>query len=130
MPKAGRNIYKRKDGRWEGRYIKDRDINGKIIYGSVYGKTCGEVKERLMSFLHEISISESRAIHFDKRHLTFADTVSQWLSVISLKVKPSTYAGYISILDLHILLTFGKYKMQNLTTVDISRFAKDKLENG
>ena len=26
-----RNIYKRKDGRWEGRYFKEYDKNGKII---------------------------------------------------------------------------------------------------
>ena len=30
MSKRGENIYKRKDGRWEGRYKKDR-INNKII---------------------------------------------------------------------------------------------------
>ena len=35
MPKTGENIYKRKDGRWEGRYIKSR-VNGRIKYGSVY----------------------------------------------------------------------------------------------
>lgn len=25
MPRKGENIYKRKDGRWEGRYVKGRD---------------------------------------------------------------------------------------------------------
>lgn len=38
MVKKGENIYKRKDGRWEGRYIKDRTPNNRIVYGSVYGK--------------------------------------------------------------------------------------------
>ena len=27
MPKKGENIYKRKDGRWEGRYILLRNMN-------------------------------------------------------------------------------------------------------
>ena len=27
MPKKGENIYKRKDGRWEGRYIRLRNMN-------------------------------------------------------------------------------------------------------
>ena len=36
MPKKGENIYKRKDGRWEGRYVKSRNSSGKIIYGYVY----------------------------------------------------------------------------------------------
>ncbi len=32
MPRKGENIYKRKDGKWEGRYVKGR--NGKkAIYG-------------------------------------------------------------------------------------------------
>ena len=32
MPRKGENIYKRKDGRWEGRYVKGRD-GKKAIYG-------------------------------------------------------------------------------------------------
>ena len=31
MPKKGENIYKRKDGRREGRYIKSHTYTGKII---------------------------------------------------------------------------------------------------
>ena len=30
MSKRGENIYKRKDGRYEARYVKERDITGKI----------------------------------------------------------------------------------------------------
>ena len=33
MSKRGENIYKRKDGRWEGRYVKCRTLHGKIQYG-------------------------------------------------------------------------------------------------
>ena len=29
MPKRGENIYKRKDGRWEGRYIKSKITSNK-----------------------------------------------------------------------------------------------------
>lgn len=36
MPRRGENIYKRKDGRWEGRYIKQYDIKGKAQYGYIY----------------------------------------------------------------------------------------------
>ena len=45
MSRRGENIRKRKDGRWEARYIKGRKNNGKIIYGSIYAKTYKEVKE-------------------------------------------------------------------------------------
>lgn len=43
----GENIFKRKDGRWEARYIRDRAPSGKIIYGFCYGKTYREAKEKV-----------------------------------------------------------------------------------
>ena len=46
MPRKGENIYKRKDGRWEGRYIKSRTSSGKANYGYVYAKTYREVKAK------------------------------------------------------------------------------------
>ena len=36
MSRTGENIYKRKDGRWEGRYIKSYTAVGKAKYGFVY----------------------------------------------------------------------------------------------
>ena len=47
MPRKGENIYKRKDGRWEGRYIRSYDESNKAKYAYVYGKTYSEVKQRL-----------------------------------------------------------------------------------
>ena len=32
----GENIFKRKDGRWEARYIKGYELSGKIKYGFCY----------------------------------------------------------------------------------------------
>ena len=47
MPRKGENIYKRKDGRWEGRFIKEYGVNRKALYGYVYGKTYNEVRQKL-----------------------------------------------------------------------------------
>ena len=47
MARKGENIYKRKDGRWEGRYHKINMADGRQKYASVYGKTYKEVKEKL-----------------------------------------------------------------------------------
>ena len=46
MARKGENIYKRKDGRWEARYEKGRNSKGQIIYGSLYGKSYREVREK------------------------------------------------------------------------------------
>jgi integrase len=130
MPRTGRNIYKRKDGRWEGRYPKGRDMNLRLIYGYVYGKTYTEVKQRLSGISIEDSKPVSPVIPVTKNSSTFADVADQLLSVISMQVKPSTYAGYTATLDLHIIPALGKRRIQSLTAVDISHFAREKLESG
>ena len=43
----GENILKRKDGRWEARYIKGYELSGKIRYGFCYGRTYKEAKENV-----------------------------------------------------------------------------------
>ena len=48
MPKKGENIYRRKDGSWEGRYIKGHLADGKTKYAYVYGKTYSDVKQKLI----------------------------------------------------------------------------------
>ena len=50
MSRKGENIYKRKDGRWEGRYIKGYDSNNKAIYGYVYAKSYREVKNKMIYY--------------------------------------------------------------------------------
>lgn len=49
MSRKGENIYKRKDGRWEGRYIQTHDFTGKTKYGYVYARTYTEVKKKLLN---------------------------------------------------------------------------------
>lgn len=47
MPRRGENIRKRKDGRWEGRYIKGRKPDRTAIWGYIYGHTYTEVKKKM-----------------------------------------------------------------------------------
>ncbi len=52
MPRRGENIYHRKDGRWEGRYIKGRE-GTRTLFGYVYAKTYREAKEKLSKAIYE-----------------------------------------------------------------------------
>jgi integrase len=130
MPKTGSNIYKRKDGRWEGRYPKTRKPDGRIAYGYVYAKTCTEVKRRLSIQPTADATHMATDWQSDNTAVTFAEAARQWLSVASLKVKPSTYAVYAAALELHILPSLGARHMRELSSVKVSRFAVDKLEHG
>lgn len=125
MPKTGRNIYKRKDGRWEGRYRKGFKENGKIAYGYVYGKTFTEVRNKLKTKTI-FSLQQNR----NYTHNIFAEIAEKWLFNVSLKVKQSTHANYSAMLKNHILPLIGGYRIQMLTTEIIDQFAKDMLHNG
>lgn len=74
MPKQGKNIYLRKDGRWEGRYIKDR-IAGKAHYGYVFGKSYEEAEQKL-----ETASAEKSARILEKEG-AFAELSNEWLQL-------------------------------------------------
>ena len=62
MGKRGQNegtIRKRKDGRWEGRYIKERSADGKARYAYVYGKSYADAKQKLLDRRKELKLSVS-----------------------------------------------------------------------
>ena len=123
MPRIGSNIYKRKDGRWEGRYPKGRSDDGKIIYGYIYAKTFADVKKRLSTIPHE-SLKPAPPSG------SVSEITKQWLSVIALKVKSSTLADYEATIKLHIFPELGHIEIKKLTTTSISEFAQAKLQNG
>ena len=48
MPRHGENIYKRRDGRYEGRYVIGKNATGKTRFGYVYGYQYAEVRNTLL----------------------------------------------------------------------------------
>ena len=50
MPRRGSNIYKRKDGRFEGRVPIGHKEDGSLKYKFVYARTLSEVKEKMAQF--------------------------------------------------------------------------------
>ena len=99
MPKKGENIYKRKDGRWEGRYIRFRKIGGKTEYGYIYGKSYAEVKQKLMTAKAMVQPhNEARG----KLPGTYGQLLDDWLHSSKITVKDSTYARYAHLIQKHV----------------------------
>jgi integrase len=121
MPKTGSNIYKRRDGRWEGRFIKGYSEKG-AVYGYVYASTCGEVKRKLMAVK-----AAPPATAGPSARLTFAAVAAQWQAGLSLRVKPSTEDRYNWLLRRHILPCLGGLRLNKLTAGQIEAFSKEKL---
>ena len=66
------SIRKRKDGRWEDRYVVGHDpVTGKMISRNVLGKTQAEVKEKLRT-----AIENSKRLDYTQ---TGKYTVGQWM---------------------------------------------------
>ena len=74
MSRKGENIYKRKDGRWEGRYIQSRDFSGKAKYGYVYARTYRESKNRLIE-----RQTANNAEHWNLHHTQYNNVLDRWL---------------------------------------------------
>ena len=56
MSRKGENIYKRKDNRWEGRYVKGYAEDGSIKYGYIYASSYMQAKERLQKARANLSL--------------------------------------------------------------------------
>ncbi len=97
MSRRGSNIYKRTDGRYEGRIKIGYDENRKLRYKYVYGKTLSEVKEKMEQ---SYSLKKTEIKPFIK--LTVKEVCSEWLESKRLTVKQSTYANYSRLLKNHI----------------------------
>jgi len=119
MPKHGENIHKRKDGRWEARFIP----KGKTAYRSVYGKSYPEVKEKLRAALRE----EPKPV---ARKILCRDVSLEWLRHIQIEVKQPTYANYLFQVERHIIPYFGDMSMKKLDASTIERFLQEKAMHG
>ncbi|MGM0167918.1 hypothetical protein IGI39_002930 [Enterococcus sp. AZ135] len=89
--RKGENIYYRKDGRWEGRFPKGRQKNGRIKYGYVYGKSYSEVKQKLYPLrIHYQSVQQIQGV----AAFSFEEWAGEWLNEVQDEVKPSTFSSY------------------------------------
>ncbi|WP_162307208.1 tyrosine-type recombinase/integrase [Schaedlerella arabinosiphila] len=125
MPRTGENIYKRKDGRWEGRYIKEKN-GGKAKYGSVYARSYKEVKGKLEEAKKELDGKKSYSIPGKKME----DIGRNWLSEISVSLKESSANKYEDILRCYIFPEFGENELSEITNQHLMNFVNNLLVSG
>lgn len=128
MSRKGENIYKRKDGRWEGRYIRAYGENNKRRYGYVYAATYREAKQKL----------EERKSHGDGSQIgsiancntPYDKVLDDWLQSIRINIKESTYARYNRLIETHIRPDLGKYPVCKISTQLVAGFVRNQLDDG
>lgn len=117
MSKRGENIYKRKDGRWEGRYLKESKK-----YGYVYGKTYKEAKEKLI--LAKVNTEKNS----NKTHV--AVLCDNWLLYKEQYIKESSFVKYKNILEKYVKPYFNRIPVNKIDEYIIEDFAKSLIIKG
>lgn len=120
MPRKGENIYKRKDGRWEGRYMCGRNTVGKAIYRSVYASTYREVRSKLKAQL--ILTQNEMAEASTKENEMFSDILHNWIVFIKPQLKESSYNRYMNLIENNIIPYLGGKRAKEIDRECIQGF--------
>ena len=124
MPRRGENIFKRKDGRWEARYIIDRE-GGRAVYRSIYASTYTEAKKKRMRTMMAEGIAPRR------RQGTELECLSElWLSDVRRRVKESTYTRYHRIVTKYLQPSLGQVPPDRLDVVAVEHYVDELMEGG
>ena len=121
MSRKGENIYKRKDGRWEARYIKEHRINGRIHYGYCYGKTYHEARDKVNQARYALMNDQLLPVRGKRNR--FADYCNEWLYLKRSSVKPSTFVKYTTILEKYIKPDLGQYFSEAVSEILVEQFS-------
>ena len=121
MARRGENIYKRKDNRWEGRYVCGYDDNGKAKIGYVYARTYREVREKLQQ------AKASGKVSLPKEKNKFSNYCEEWLVLARNRVKESTYVKYFRVVHKHLIPELGRYAPEAISTILIESFSNKLL---
>jgi integrase len=122
MARTGENIYKRKDKRWEARYIYAYDSLGKAKYRYLYAKTYTAVKQKLRAAMTKNQ--QNQPIETIGR---FSDAAQRWLNNAHLRVKASSWIRYRNLVDIHICPYLGQHPADKITTEQLENFLRALL---
>ncbi len=126
MPRKEENIYERKDGRFEARYLTGRDENSRAKYSSVYGKSRAEVREKLAEVKRELYGNPS-----PHEGRTFREVAEEWLKKNRDNIANTTHDRYKDALERDIYPEYGDTIIFDVTYRELNRFllvVADKAE--
>lgn len=122
MGRHGESIYKRKDGRWEARYIASRDASGHAIYRSLYAKSYKEVKAKRKDVLRQRETPQVSGC--------FSGFITQWLAEKAGTVKEQTLRKYRTNIRTHIEPFFANCSPADITAERVGNFMDELRQKG
>ena len=138
VSRKGENIYRRKDGRWEGRCVQGRNADGSYKYRYVYARSYQEARQKLnieksksvrpINPLMDIGNREGRIKRADEN--PFALLAEGWLAAKKGRVKESTYIKYRNLVSSYILPELGGMAWNSINRETIEFFCQKMLSSG
>ena len=119
MPRRGENIYKRKDGRWEGRVMLTGGKKGR--YRSFYSDTYLGVRKKMKAFDPE-SLNQSD----ESPKITLEYFAMLWLDSVKIRCKLSTYNKYRAVWNNHIYPAFGRFSVGEISSEAVGQLILSK----
>lgn len=128
MARHGENIRKRKDGRWEGRFMIYSKEKKKKIYRSVYAPSYDEVRKKLAVQKNMLSNDVSGVMNsITLCNIKFSDMAEEWLEMVKKCRKPSTYNKYSIVYHYHIKHCFKDTSLFDISDAVLSQKIFDHL---
>lgn len=119
MSRKGENIFKRKDGRYEGRYIKEYK-NNRAVYGYVYSSTYIECKKkRAFAILEKPKVTKKNSC------VTLNTLIMNWINNKD-NIKESSFTKYYNMFEKHIKNEIGLTKISKLNDTIIKNYFNSK----
>ncbi len=119
MARRGECIYKRKDGRWEARYVSEITADGRKKYASVYADSYRAVKEKQQYYI-AFPIKQSS----NASNQLLWEFTNRWLCYVKNRVKPSTYYKYEGLSRNHIYSEIGNMPLKFISRTAVEDFTE------
>lgn len=110
-------IYKRRDGKFEGRLKVGRTAQGKTQFKYAYGYTLEECKAKLAELC-----ARTEAAPKNPMYMTYEDVCGEWMDFIRTYAKESTAAVYAYTLRRYLLPHFGRYNPAEISEGRVNRY--------
>jgi integrase len=125
MPAPKGRIYKRKDGRYEGRYTVHTPDGP--VRKRVYGRKYKEVQRKLAEAMGDAV----RGIVFDDENMTVSEYMERWLEDSAKgDLGHRAYHNYRLQIRRHISPSLGRIKLSKLTATHVQSLYAAKLRDG
>lgn len=119
MARRGENIYKRKDGRYEGRYVIGKTKDGRTKFGYIYGRQYITVHNALI----KMKASQLQNSKESYPRINLSQWMEDWLEKEQkTRIKASSYHTYLNIYKKHIKPHIGNFPIYQLVPGNVQEF--------